>query len=166
MSYVTVPATVIAPGTYVETLTGNSGGAVGPDGSSNINVLGGAGINVVGVPSTHTLTITATGGGFVYTDEGSSFNAASTNGYFVDAAATATMPASPSQGDRIEFIVDTTGSFTVRANTGQTLRIGTGLSAAAGTAVNSARGDAVTFIYRTADTEWLALSVIGTWVVT
>lgn len=43
----------------VETLTGNSGGAVGPDGSFNINILGNntTGINVVGSPGTNTLSI-------------------------------------------------------------------------------------------------------------
>lgn len=43
----------------VETLTGNSGGAVGPDGSQNINILGDeVGVTVVGNPGTNTLTIT------------------------------------------------------------------------------------------------------------
>ena len=43
----------------IETLTGNTGGAVSPDGSNNINVLGNnaSGINVVGNPATNTLTI-------------------------------------------------------------------------------------------------------------
>lgn len=49
------------PGTVVETLTGNSGGPVGPSGST-INVVGdGTTVNVVGNPGTHTLTITALG---------------------------------------------------------------------------------------------------------
>ena len=38
----------------VYTLTGNSGGAIGPDGVGNINVLGGSGITIVG--TTNTLT--------------------------------------------------------------------------------------------------------------
>ena len=41
----------------VETLTGNSGGAVGPDALYNINIVGSGGINVVGSPGTNTLTI-------------------------------------------------------------------------------------------------------------
>lgn len=151
-------------GGAVATLTGNSGGAVGPDGAGNINVLGAGRIVVTGTPLTNTLTISLSD--FTYTDEAMSFAAASNNGYFVTGAATATMPAAPSQGDRIEFIVDTASTLTVTANAGQTLRIGSSLSAVAGTAANNARGDAVTFIYRAADTEWLALSVIGTWTVT
>ncbi len=50
----------LPPGTIVETLTGNSGGAVGPDGSNNINVVGdGTTIDVVGTPGTNTLTISS-----------------------------------------------------------------------------------------------------------
>lgn len=46
-------------GSVVETLTGNSGGAVGPDGSHNINILGNnsTGINIVGSPGTNTLSV-------------------------------------------------------------------------------------------------------------
>jgi hypothetical protein len=46
-------------GADIETITGNSGGAVGPDGSFNINLLGSTegGINIVGNPGSHTLTV-------------------------------------------------------------------------------------------------------------
>ena len=47
-------------GSLVETLTGDSGGAVGPT-SNNINIVGGTGISVVGNPGTSTLTVSATG---------------------------------------------------------------------------------------------------------
>ena len=45
----------------VETLTGNSGGAVAPDAAFNIDILGNntSGINVVGSPATSTLSIVA-----------------------------------------------------------------------------------------------------------
>jgi len=41
-----------------ETLTGNTGGAVGVDGSNNINVVGTTLYTVAGNPATHTLTVT------------------------------------------------------------------------------------------------------------
>ena len=46
-------------GSVVETLTGNTGGPVGPDATFNINVTGNntTGINVVGMPGTNTLSI-------------------------------------------------------------------------------------------------------------
>ncbi len=101
-----------------------------------------------------------------WTDEAISFAAASGNGYFVTATATATMPASPSQGNTISFIVDAAATLTITGNTGQILRIGAAVSASAGTAVASTQGNSVTFVYRTADTAWIATSVIGTWIVT
>lgn len=48
-------------GGALDTLTGNTGGSVGPDGASNINVLGGVDIEVVGDPGTNTLTLNYTG---------------------------------------------------------------------------------------------------------
>lgn len=45
------------PGIVVETLTGNTGGAVSPDGVGNINVVGDTGITTVGNLSANTLTI-------------------------------------------------------------------------------------------------------------
>lgn len=50
----------------LETLTGNSGGAVFPDGSDNINVVGdGTTIDIVGNPGTNTLTASTVGTGVV-----------------------------------------------------------------------------------------------------
>jgi len=63
------------PGSVVQTLKGNSGGPVGPDGTNNINVVGdGVGITVAGSSVTNTLTISLVGGGPVveefHTDNG------------------------------------------------------------------------------------------------
>ena len=41
----------------IDSLTGDSGGAVPADGSSNINIVGGTGVTVAGNPGTNTLTI-------------------------------------------------------------------------------------------------------------
>ena len=41
----------------IETLTGDSGGAIGSDAAFNINIVGGTNITVDGNPVTHTLTI-------------------------------------------------------------------------------------------------------------
>lgn len=45
-------------GTGILTITGDAGGAVGPDGANNINLLTGASLTVTGNPGTNTLTIT------------------------------------------------------------------------------------------------------------
>lgn len=61
------------PGGFIQTLTGNSGGPVGPL-AGNINVVGDAiTINVAGNPGTHTLTISTSGTGVMSsltTDDG------------------------------------------------------------------------------------------------
>ncbi len=46
-----------ASGTGILTITGNSGGAVGPDGASNINFVGGTNLSVAGNAGLNTLTI-------------------------------------------------------------------------------------------------------------
>lgn len=46
-----------------ETLTGNTGGPVGPDANQNINVVGTGNVLVTGTPLNNTLTISRTGGG-------------------------------------------------------------------------------------------------------
>ncbi len=48
---------------FLKTLTGNTGGAVGPDGSNNINIVGAGAISVAGNPGTNTLTISIAGSG-------------------------------------------------------------------------------------------------------
>lgn len=48
-------------GAPIETITGNSGGPVGPDGANNINLLGSGTISVAGNPGTNTLTISVAG---------------------------------------------------------------------------------------------------------
>lgn len=62
----------------LQTLTGNSGGAVAPDGTFNINVVGdGTTINVTGNPGTNTLTISTVGTGVINTLTGNSGGAIS-----------------------------------------------------------------------------------------
>lgn len=124
----------------------------------------GAGISIAN--GHNSITIAATGAGFAWSDNSGTFTAVKENGYFITATSTATLPASPSEGDTIAFIVDSAQFLTITGNTGQKIRIGAAISAAAGTAVNNAQGDAVTLVYRSTGTTWFADSVIGTWTVT
>lgn len=56
------PPFIIPPGAVVETIEGNTGGPVSPDGSNNIFVVGdGTTVDVSGSPGTNTLTISSTG---------------------------------------------------------------------------------------------------------
>lgn len=55
--------------TNLETLTGNSGGAVSPDGAGDINIVGTGVITVTGNPGTNTLTIADSGSSITYTTD-------------------------------------------------------------------------------------------------
>jgi len=46
------------PAGDIETITGNTGGPVGPDGAFNINIIGADGVVTTGNPGTNTITIT------------------------------------------------------------------------------------------------------------
>lgn len=124
----------------------------------------GTGISITN--GSNSITIASTGSPMAWTDEATSFSAVAGNGYFITGTATATLPASPSQGNVIAFSVDAANILTIQANTGQVIRIGSGVSASAGTAANNARGDSVTLVYRSSDSAWIASSVIGTWTIT
>lgn len=56
-----IKAATVATG--ISTITGDAGGAVGPDGANNINLLTGPGLTTTGNPGTNTVTITLDGGG-------------------------------------------------------------------------------------------------------
>lgn len=103
-------------------------------------------------------------GGFTWNDVSGAFSPLAENGYFVTGTATGTLPAGPSQGDTIKFVVDhATEDLTIDAPGTQLIRIGTGVSSAGGTATSNAQGDSLTLVYRASTTTWMATEVIGTW---
>jgi len=109
--------------------------------------------------------VTVNNGGFTWNDVSGAFSPLKNNGYFVTGTATGTLPASPSQGDTIKFLVDHASQvLTIQANTGQRIRIGSIQSSAAGTAVSTLQGDSVDITYRASDTTWMAIGGSqGTW---
>lgn len=138
------------------------GSSAGAPAAATINA--GYGISVSN--SSNSITISSTGSEQTWTDESTNFNAAVGNGYFITGTATATLPASPSQGNLIEFHVEIGGALTIQANTGQVINISSAQTVSGGTAVNNGTGDAVTLVYRSANSNWNATSVIGTWTLT
>lgn len=123
-------------------------------------------INNAGLASFNNTEFTVDGNGFVsltsfeafsWIDEAASFNALPATGYFVTATATATLPSAPTQGNTIEFIVDSaSGILTVQANTGQFIQIGQTKSVIAGKAVSNFPGDSLLIVYRAADAVWFS----------
>ena len=126
-----------------------------------LNVFGGGTTSTSGAGST--ITVTTVVGAATWTDKAISFAAAVNNGYFVSAAATATLPAAPTQGQFIIIETATASSVVIQANTGQVLRMGSGASSSGGTATSSAAGNSVYLVYRSANTSWYSISTEGTW---
>ncbi len=211
-------------GTAVDTLTGNSGGAISPTASGNINTVGTGSITTVGSGNTLTTqltgltnhavligsgnatitksnlgtngqvligstgsdpafaTLTSSGGtvtftaganslnlevasgGFTWTTTSGTFTAVKENGYFISATSTANLPASPTTGDTIKFIVDHASQLlTIDAPGTQLIRFGNIVTSAGGTFVSTARGDTVSLVYQSTGTVWVAESWVGTW---
>lgn len=141
----------------VQTLTGDSGGAIGPDANGNINILGGPGVTVSG--SGTTLTVNSV----VYTDQAGSTSVTSDSGSFATDAVTLTLPASPSQGERVEMVA-TNGVLTIQAAGTQVIHLAGASSSAGGTCTGSATGDSIALIYQSSTDDWWALSANGVWV--
>ncbi|MES2409041.1 MAG: hypothetical protein V4509_01930 [Patescibacteria group bacterium] len=102
---------------------------------------------------------------YPWTDEGVNFLAVINNGYFSTAALTATLPASPVQGDTVAFICDTSGAVVVTANTGQKIRLGGSITSTAGTLTSTSIGDSLELVYRTTGTTWETVGSGGNWLV-
>lgn len=139
-----------------QTITGDSGGALSPT-AGNWNILGGPGVTTSGSGST--LTINSV----VYTDEGISASVTSDSGSFSTAAITLTLPASPANGERCEFIASTADQLVITAAGTQVINVGSTASSAGGTLTSNAKGDAVSLIYQSSSDDWFALSVVGVW---
>lgn len=113
-------------------------------------------------PSTSPSWAAASSSSMPWTDQGASFSAVANNGYFITATSTATLPASPTQGQVIAFAVDSaSGILTIQANTGQFIRIGKNVSSSAGIAVSSVNGDSINLVYRASDTTWITTHSVG-----
>lgn len=150
----------------VFSLTGNTGGAVTPDGSGNINFVGAGGITVTDTPGTNTLTITSS-------SEAETWSLASTNqalvsghGYVCVApggALVLSLPATSALGDIIEVTLDGATSFSVSQAAGQTIRLGNQVTTAGvgGSLTTTQQGDSIRMVCQTANLKWNVLSSIG-----
>lgn len=157
----TITIALTGGGAAIDTLTGDSGGAVSADGSGNINIVGGPGVTIRGDAGTNTLTVNSV----LYTDQGVSTSVTSDSGSFSTAAITLTLPASPNNGERCEFIA-TNGILTIQAAGTQVIHLGGDSSSAGGACTGSSTGDSITLIYQSSTDDWWSLSANGVWVLT
>ena len=150
----------------IETLTGNSGGPVGPDGAHNINVLGSGGVTVTGNPGTNTLTISVSGSGMTWSTIFASQALAVNNGYICvspGGALALSLPAVSVLGAIIEVTLDGATSFSITQGAGQSIRIGNQLTTAGvgGSLTTTQQGDTLRMVCQTGNLKWNVLSEMG-----
>ena len=147
------------------TLTGNAGGAVGPDGGGNINVLGAGDVTVTGNPGTNTLTITIPGGGLQWFVSTVNTAMIGNSGYIANAVGQLQflLPAVAAVGTIIRVVAVTTGGWQITQNNLQAIRVGNMATTAGvgGSLSSTSVGDAVEIVCVTANTGWCVLSGIG-----
>jgi len=107
--------------------------------------------------------VSSVAGILTWIDQATSITLAVDTGYFITAATTQTLPASPVQGSTVKVVCDTTGAVVITANTGQTIRLGNTVSSTAGTFTSTQRGDALELFYRASTSQWIALNSVGNW---
>jgi hypothetical protein len=146
----------------IETITGNSGGAAGPDVSGNFNIIGSGSVTVVTDTITHQATISVSGSGLSWNSvAGTTQTMTSNNGYKTTnvALTTLTLPATAAFGDYIALIGNGSGGWSIAQGAGQQVIIGSALSTVGvGGSVSSVnRYDSLELICVVANTTWQAL---------
>jgi len=141
-----------------KTITGDSGGALSPI-ANNWNILGLSGSKTSGTAATLTIKSPP------FSQVGASATSSLNSGEFVTAAVTRTLPVSAglADGDLFIYSCTTAGALVIQAVGAQKIRIGTLLSSAAGTATSTAIGDSVTLRFDAIQGFFMAVGVIGTW---
>lgn len=124
----------------------------------------GTGINIVN--STGGIIISSTASSIPFFERNTSFTANVSEGYYCTGPLTATLPASPINGDVVSFITFGVSPTTVEANTGQYISLGNVTSIIQGTAESTLEGNALTLRYRAVSDTWVAEYFIGSWNIT
>lgn len=160
MSQYTVDQTASGTG-IVETITGNSGGAVPPT-AGNITLIGSGGITVVGDPGTSTLTISVSGTGTPWTSVAGTTQAMAVNNGYVPqnvALTTFTLPVTSVFGSYLAIVGNGSGGWIIAQNAGQNIQIGANSSTigVGGSVASVNRYDSLELICTVANTTWVTL---------
>ena len=161
--------TGIAPGDIL-TITPDAGGAVGGDGTGNINLVGGAGATTNGNPGTNTITVTASGGGITWTEVVGITQAMGIDTAYVAnnaALVTLTLPATAIFGSIVKVQGKGLGLFKIAQNALQTVHYGdqdttTGIG---GSLDAENQYDSISIVCIVENTDWAIYSSVGNFTV-
>lgn len=132
-----------------------------------LEVNGGTGVTT-SLGASNQIIITVKNDGFTWSEQSVSFAAAVQNGYFCNAALTATLPASGGLviGNSIIFFVDTPSIVTIQAGAGEMIQIGSIISVSGGIATSNTRGSILELVFKPTDLTWHTISSLGSWSIT
>lgn len=133
--------------------------------ANNVNVFGGTGATTTGDVPTGTITINVKNDGFAWSEKAISFVASVQNGYFCNAALTATLPASAGLviGNTIIIYVDVTATVVVQASAGESIEVGGVTSISGGTTTATVQGSMLGLVFKPSDLTWHAIESMGSW---
>jgi len=147
----------------VNTLTGDSGGAISPS-SGNINILGGTGVSTAGSGST--ITINVTGAGLEYVEVTGTTQAMAVNiGYVANngALVTLTLPAVAAFGSVVAVVGKGAGGWRIAQNAGQTIHQNStdSTTGVGGSVSSTAQYNSAYLVCITANTDWVVYGSEG-----
>lgn len=147
----------------VSTLTGNSGGAILPDGGGNINIVGSGAVTVSG--SGNTLTISSANPFFTWTVVTGNLMAVTGHGYFANggSAIQVLLPATSAVGDVFQ-VYDLGGNgWIITQGTGQQCLVGNSAttSGLGGSITSGFVGDGIMLTCCVANTTWMCTQIQG-----
>lgn len=165
MSQSGVYVSVNGGGNDILNITGNTGGAIAPDGIGNINIIGDNGVTVAGNAGAHTLTISVAGTGLDWSLVAVNTAMVSNSGYIANGVGTLQMllPAASAVGDIIRVAGITAPGWQITQNAGQQIQFGNLLTTvgAGGSLDSTLSGDTVELVCVVANTSWMVLSGVG-----
>ena len=151
----------MATNNCINTNTISTGGNVTFSGAFNVTFTF---TNTTSVTFPTSGTLATTSQFVVWNDvSGTSQAAAVNNGYIISNASqtTVTLPATAAVGSVISVVGKGAAGWILTANTGQTIKLGIATTTSAGSLTSTNQYDCVEVICVTADTTWVARSLVG-----
>jgi hypothetical protein len=159
-------------GVSVLRITGNIGGAVPPDITGNLNIVGnGTDVIVTGAPGTNTLTISVNAPIFKWNNAVGATQAIAVNNGYIDnfiGVQVLTLPAIAAVGDQLAVLGSAAGNWQIAQNAGQTIHLGNKdtTPGIGGSLTATNRYDSIVLVCTVTNLEFATVSAIGNITVT